>query len=279
MRVSLDAAVSSCNGVRALSLSQLAKDRTMTKTASLTENLLAPSVLPLVDALKDMGREMMENAGETDEDPIAYYGEWYMESLSEAGYSEARPHNRRSARAFYRVLRVKQDDLQVLKNAIGYRRGEYHDYAVADSVIDALSRFADVAAALPLIAPAEGAEPAGPYFPARHEFDVSVGALAAAVDWAGDRFPGLSDEQLLEKFLSFVVVEHLEADDLDAPVKKLAGLFKLEAASATSIAAKLRATGATSARAETVFAYVTLAAVRATPRFVAGTRWAKPKNS
>lgn len=101
------------------------------------------SRIALVPGVELLAREMLNNAGddESPEDLVEYFGEWHMESCSEAGYSECRPNDRRSERAFARVLRYKRYDRKRLAEAVGYDKGgsEYREYGFASAVTQVLS--------------------------------------------------------------------------------------------------------------------------------------------
>lgn len=110
------------------------------------------SRIALVPGLELLARDMLDTAGDEDtpEDLVEYFGEWHMESCSEAGYSECRPNDRRSERAFARVLRYKKDDLKRLRNAVGYDPGDsdYREFGFASAVTQVLSVTPEYAHAL-----------------------------------------------------------------------------------------------------------------------------------
>jgi len=85
------------------------------------QNTILPGfALPLQAALEAMATEAINDTGaETDANPLEFYGEFYMENLSEAGYTETRPDDRLSIRTFAHLVNAKADDLIVLKKHPG----------------------------------------------------------------------------------------------------------------------------------------------------------------
>lgn len=110
------------------------------------------SRIALVPGLELLAQDMVDTAGDDQQpdDLVEYFGEWHMENCSEAGYSECDPTDRRSERAFARVLRYKKDDLKRLCDAVGYDRGgsEYREFGFASAVTQVLSVTPEYALAL-----------------------------------------------------------------------------------------------------------------------------------
>ena len=71
---------------------------------------LKPAELSILPTVKAMGRKMIKDGGNEDDrgaDPLEYYGTWFMEDMSEAGYSETSEEDRTSCCAFTNLLRIK----------------------------------------------------------------------------------------------------------------------------------------------------------------------------
>lgn len=215
---------------------------------------LVPQELPIMAAIEAIASEMKESYGEDAEGSLLdFYGEAYMENLSEAGYSETRPNDRLSIRAFAHLIRVKRADLKVIKDTLGYDGNIYRDFAVSDNIISALSRNAELAPALKLIAPHEGARSEGPFYPSRRSFDVAAALKSRA---------GFIDE-----------VKAVLGKDaaVDAAAVKLAAVFKFDGIDL--VAHRLETSGVTGVAAVT---HAALIALRNDARLVAGLRGAQP---
>lgn len=219
------------------------------------QNILLPAVhLPLMAAIKAMAQESFDNEGEGQEDVdlLEFYGETYMENLSIAGYSETRPNDRLSIRAFAHLIRANADDLTTLKNTLGYERTEYRDFALSDNLLSVLSRSDEAGPALHLLAPAEGGKSTGPFYPTRSTFDVAA-ALKARAEYIGE-------------------VKKIVGKDgiVDAAAVYLAGVFKLTGVD--KVARQLRSVGVTG---EAAVAHAVLIALRNDARLTAGLRCAQ----
>jgi hypothetical protein len=219
---------------------------------------LPKTELPLVAMVTALGREMMQDAEETDAntDPLAFYGEAFMENTSEAGYSEARPTGRRSCRALARIIRVNSNDLKAVKKSLGFRRGEYHDFALSQTILEALNKWAEVAPALSLIAAPAGIKAKGPFFPTRDELRLNTKS-----NWA-----------------FYCVLVGKRTDEVEQASIKLAGLLKVNQRDLNTIARKLIATGASESELPAMLAKVVLETVRTSPRFVAVLNWTQPQD-
>lgn len=216
--------------------------------------VLAAQELPIMVAIEAIANEMKESYGDDAEGSLLdFYGEAYMENLSEAGYSETRPNDRLSIRAFAHIIRVKPDDLKVLKDTLGYDGNEYRDFALSDNILSALSRNADLAPALKLLAPSEDEKSVGPFFPSRRNFDVAA-ALKTRADYISE----------VKKIVG-------KDDAVDAAAVKLAAVFKLTAVD--KVARQLRTVGVTG---EAAIAHAALIALRNDARLIAGLRCAQP---
>ena len=111
------------------------------------------SQLKLSSTLEKHARTYAEQAGDeidANRDPIDYLAEWHMESMSEAGYSETRPDDRRSVRAFVRLLNFQPADRKRVEDAVGAGRGcsEYRELGFATLITQVLSDSAEYAAGL-----------------------------------------------------------------------------------------------------------------------------------
>lgn len=110
------------------------------------------SNLKLMSGLEQLGRKDLENIGEELEEGqnlLSWYLGNYVESLSEAGYSETRPLQRMSLRAFGRLLRLDPADRKFVCKEVGYdRRKVYDQFALADLAIQVLSLQPEYAAGL-----------------------------------------------------------------------------------------------------------------------------------
>ena len=217
-------------------------------------SVLAAQALPIMDGIEAIANEMRESYGDDAEGSLLeFYGEAYMENLSEAGYSETRPNDRLSIRAFAHIIRIKPEDLKVLKDTLGFDGNEYRDFAVSDNILSAVSRNAELAPALKLLAPTENEKSTGPFYPSRTKFDVAAALKARA---------GYIDE-----------VKAIVGKDaaVDAAAVKLAGAFKL--IEVNKVARQLKAAGVTGAAA---VAHAALIALRNDARLVAGLRCVQP---
>lgn len=217
---------------------------------------LAAQTLPIMAAIEAIANEMRESYGDDADGETSlldFYSEAYLENLSEAGYSETRPNDRLSIRAFAHIINVKPEDMKVLKDTLGFDGGNYRDFAVSDNVISALARSTDLAPALKLLAPSEDEKSVGPFYPSRTKFDVAA-ALKSRV--------GYIDE-----------VKAIVGKDaaVDAAAVKLAGIFKLT--EVDKVARQLKAAGVTG---EAAVAHAALIALRNDARLVAGLRCCQP---
>ncbi|MBX9686043.1 MAG: hypothetical protein K2X27_05035 [Candidatus Obscuribacterales bacterium] len=130
------------------------------------KKLLFPkSRLSLIPQVEDICRADYADdvAADPELDLVAHVGEWHMESVSEAGYSETSKDDRLSMRAFARIFRCVPADLQRVKDAVGWnsRHDEYREFGFA-------SLFAQILQKTPAFAPAlkeahNGLEPKAPY--------------------------------------------------------------------------------------------------------------------
>ncbi len=110
---------------------------------------------------RDYADDLAENPNM---DLVAHVGEWHMENVSEAGYSEAREDGRRSVRAFARIFRFPTDELNRVKEAVGWNTpsDEYREFGFASLLTQLLSHSPEYALALKE-AYNGGLEPKGPY--------------------------------------------------------------------------------------------------------------------
>ncbi len=217
-------------------------------------SVLAVQELSIMTAIEAIANEMKESYGDDAEGSLLdFYGEAYMENLSEAGYSETRPNDRLSIRAFAHIVRVKPADLKVLKDTLGYDGNEYRDFAVSDNVLSALGRNAELAPALKLLAPTEAEKSTGPFYPSHNKFDVAAALQPRA---------GIIDE-----------VKNIVGKDaaLDAAAVQLASMFKLT--EVVRVARQLKAAGVTG---DAAVAHACLIALRHDARLVAGLRSCQP---
>jgi hypothetical protein len=258
--------------------------KTQQEKSRIDISALLPAVeLPLKAGVEQLGREMMaQGDGEdADTDPIEYYGEWYMEDLSEAGYSETRPDDRLSLRAFGHLLRAKPDDLKWLRDLLGYGGDVYCDFAVCDTAIGVLARNADVAPVLSFIAPPDEAKAKGPFYPTQQELDLAEAVEAAAsLDCKGTKLTG---EQAVGRYLERMVELHGQVSGnpsvVDEAAVKLAGMIRITEDSLASVADALKSAGALPGNSLTVtLAYVVLDSLRASPRLTYGLERAQPKD-
>lgn len=100
------------------------------------------SQLAIIPALEEAARKQAEERGEEldeDTDLIDWFCEGWMEDLSEAGYTECRPNDRLSTRAFGRLLKVIPGDKRRIRAAIGYEPSAYRKFAWAGLATYALS--------------------------------------------------------------------------------------------------------------------------------------------
>ncbi len=214
------------------------------------QNTILPAVrLPLMAAIQSMAQESFDNEGDGEEgvDLLEFYGNTYMENLSIAGYSETRPNDRLSIRAFAHLIRANADDLRTLKDTLGFDGNEYRDFALSDNLITVLSRSDEAGPALHLLAPAEDAKSTGPFYPSRASFDVAA-ALKAQAGYISE-------------------VKKIVGKDgiVDAAAVYLAGVFKLTGVD--KVARQLKAVGVTG---EAAVAHAVLIALRNDARLVAG---------
>lgn len=223
--------------------------------------LLPTGELLLRAALDEMAAQMIQDCGEESaENPLDFYGEAYMENLSEAGYSETRPNDRLSIRAFAHLLRVNGADLKLLKSTLGFRRGStYHDFAISDNLLTVLSRNQEVAAALTLLAPDKEGKSVGPFYPDVSEFDACA-HLSGRADYA--------------EFLKSIADRKADAA-VDAAAIKLAGLFNITGLKRVSSDLQ-KLSGATGLALSAAVAHAALAALRSEARFTAGLRCVQP---
>lgn len=254
-----------------------------TKSSKSAVNPKAPLPLlemPLLKQVEEMGRDRMKQSDEedTETNPLDYYGEWYMEDLSEAGYTETPSENRLSTRAFGQLLRIKSDELAKVKSCLRYRRTAYHEFALADTALDALSRNEDVAAALALLAPSSGTKIKGPFQPQKQEFELldALKTAAGANDGQANADLRVAKYLLSKVWLPKPTDDKLSATDLAAV--KLAGLIRIKQSDLSTLAVKLIEAGAnTQAALQVSTARVILSCLSVTPRLVAGLQRAQPR--
>jgi hypothetical protein len=238
--------------------------------------------MPLLKQVEEMGRDRMKQSDEEDAEtnPLDYYGEWYMEDLSEAGYTETPSEARLSTRAFGQLLRIKPDELAKVKSCLRYRRTAYHDFALADTAIDALSRNQDVAAALALLKPSNATKIKGPFQPQKQEFELleALKTTAGANDGQAN-----TDLRVAKYLLSKVWLPKPAANQLSAADRaavQLAGLIRIKQSDLSKVAAKLIEAGANTQTALQVsIARVVLSCLSVTPRLVAGLQRAQPRST
>ncbi len=84
--------------------------------------------------VNEIGEEMEEGT-----DLVSYFCDNYMESLSIAGYSETRPNDRRSMRAFGRLLKLDAAGEKRLRQEVGYNRSVYRRFGFASLVTEVLA--------------------------------------------------------------------------------------------------------------------------------------------
>lgn len=227
-----------------------------------TNQILTSVQLPIMAALEAIAKETIGNNGGEEENEgelFDVFSEIYLENLSEAGYSETRPNDRLAIRTFARLIRVKPEDLAALKGILGYDGNVYRDFAVSDTLINALSRSEQAGPALHLLAPAEEAKSAGPFYPNKSDFDVAA-ALKADAHY----------------------VSHVEAvvgkdAAVDAAAVYLAGAFKLSGLD--KVAKEFKSAGFAGDDLKTAVAHAALYALRNDARLVAGLRCAQPTSN
>lgn len=217
---------------------------------------LQTTYFPLLSGVAALGRKMIEDRGEEGEtyDPLECYGEWFMEDTSEAGYSEARADGRLSCRALTSIIRVDPDDLKKVKRLLGYQRNVYHDFALSQTVVNALSQWSDVAPAMHLILPSKRTPVRGPFHPKRRELRLNLSS-----NWS-----------------YHCLIVGKRSPEVRAASIKLAGLFRVNQADLNAVAATLLAHGASASALEGMLADVVLESVRTSPRFAVGLNWAQP---
>lgn len=247
--------------------------------------------LQLMAALEQMAAEMLENTGqelEEDTELLSWYGEQYMEDLSEAGYSQTPRAHQLSSRALANLLRVDAGDLARLKALVGFNPDAYHKFALAYHLTGVLSRQADLAPALPFLLPPEHAEPKGPFYADATEFELcdalALAARAAAVQTQPTCGPAgaVSGDQLLTDYIGHLAAtrnlwnatETLSPEQ--AAAVKLAGLFRFKPTDLRRLARKVAEVCADKPLcAQPVMAHAVLGALAATPRLVTGLLWSQ----
>jgi len=221
--------------------------------------ILASVSLPIMVALEAIARETVEsNGGEEENEGELFdvFSDIYLENLSEAGYSETRPNDRLSIRTFARLIRVKPEDDAKLKEILGYDGNVYRDFAVSDTLINALSRSPEARLALPLLAPSEDAESSGPFYPKNTAFDVGAALKSDA------------------NFVSYVEGIAGNAKQVDDAAVYLAGVFKLSGLE--PVAKEFAMAGFAGDDLKVAVAHAALYALRNDARLVAGLRCAQP---
>jgi hypothetical protein len=148
--------------------------------------------LALVPTIKLLSKKLYsEGFEDSGRDLVDWFGEWHMESQSEAGYTEMRSHERLSARAFARILRYDSADFKAVADAVGYERGgsEYRELGFATAVSSVLSARKEYALGLKEAMPTYGLPAEGPFGRAStfyvvprlphvgHEYQMEVGDL------------------------------------------------------------------------------------------------------
>ncbi|MCC6977171.1 MAG: hypothetical protein IT343_02530 [Candidatus Melainabacteria bacterium] len=224
-----------------------------------TNPILVCVELPIMAALQAIAKETIDtNGGEAENEGELFdvFSDIYLENLSEAGYSETRPNDRLAIRTFARLIRVKPEDLAALKGILGYNGSVYRDFAVCDTLINALSRSEQAAPALRLLAPADDAKSAGPFYPNKSDFDVDA-ALKFDTNYVAH-------------------VEGIVGKDasVDASAVYLAGALKLTGLS--QVAKEFQSAGFAGEDLKAAVAHAALYAIGKDARFVAALRCAQP---
>lgn len=209
--------------------------------------------LPLVAGVDELGRVMMQerDAEDVEESASDYYAEQFLEDTSEAGYTEARPHGRRSCRALASIIRIDRAELKQVKSLLGHDGLEYRDFVLAQTIVSALSTCSAIKPALSLLQPPKSVAVKGPFYPKSSELRLKVDS-----NWSfywvatGKRTPEMLDSML-----------------------NLAGLFRVNAQDLDKIAAKMIAAGAKDSELEYMLAAVVIESVRTCPRFVKALSW------
>lgn len=169
-------------------------------------SLLASVELLARKLVNDIGEELDEGT-----DLLEWFCESHQENISEAGYSETRPNDRRSLRAFGRLLKVDPADKKRLRAETGYRRNEYREFVYLSLVLQAMSTQSQYAAGLKAAAGSLKSEgPFGkgntlflvPHLPALgHDYQMEVGDLPDTAEefaniWLGhmvNEFKGVTE--------------------------------------------------------------------------------------
>jgi hypothetical protein len=202
-----------------------------------------PTELPLRSLIDELGRENVDV--EEGACPAEAYASAFMENLSEAGYTEARPHGRRSIKALANVIRVSKEDLRAVKRLIDFERNDYHEVALAEITLEALRKWAPAALAMSLLEPPKSVKPRGPYYPKCREMNLKTDS-----NWSFHCLiiPGRSPEML-------------------ASMKALAGVFRVNKRDLNKIARRLLSEGCSEADLESKLCEVIIESVRTCHRF------------
>ena len=233
--------------------------------------------LPVMTAIEQLGIQQLKDLGDGEYDdvnPVDSYLSSYMEDLSIAGYSETRPNDRLSSRAFSRLLRIKPDELEKLKEGLEYDSREYRDFALCSLLLRVMSMSEELFGGLPFICPSEDAKPEGPFYPASGKFDLAEAVKAAAAKQQNSK----PTRKTVQSYLEHMVKEHTKVGMHDGAVTKLAGMLRLDESQLQQLAKKVIKAGAESSTSlSLIMAYIVCDAIKATPRFVTGARWAQPE--
>ena len=217
--------------------------------------LIKETELPLLSPIAELGRQMMATREDIDpsSEPAEVYANQFMEDMSEATYTEERPWGRRSTRALANIIRVNKDDLKAAKLLLEYERGDYHDFALAATIVQALAQCPQAKLAASLLKPTGSVRTKGPFYPNCKELN-----LKRDSNWSfhclivGDRSPELQES-----------------------MKFLAGLFRVNARDLNAIARRLRSEDTSDADLEHKLSEVIIESVRTCPRFNLGLKWAQ----
>ncbi|HEY9792377.1 MAG TPA: hypothetical protein V6D22_18390 [Candidatus Obscuribacterales bacterium] len=215
--------------------------------------------LKLLPALAALGKELKfrNQEPESDTDAAEYYGDAFMEDMSIATYSETRPNGRRSCRALASIVRVNKLDLALAKRYLGYRRGDYHDFALAATIVQALAKDPRMAPAVALLQPPKLAKVKGPFYPTCPELNLKTDS-----NWS---------------FHCLIVSER--SPELKESMKALAGVFRVSSRDLNKIAKRLVSQGTSEEDLEHKLHEVVIESVRTCPRFALGLSWAQPADT
>lgn len=244
-------------------------------------SVLPPYELVIMPAVQKLGEKMIADAGEEDpqpSEPLAYYGEWFMEDLSEAGYSETRPNDRLSYRAFGNLLRVNPADLTRIKKLLRSRHKTYHDFAVCLTIMQSLRLIEDVAPALTLLAPGSAAKSKGPFYPGRSELNL-LQCLGSAGNRQAKKQVTYNDavRSQIETVLKLSGKKSSRSGTVkDSAAVNLGGAVRVPEQDLVEVASLLKEAGCADDQLKVMVARVVLYALRVTPRFAGALKLTQP---